>query len=904
MLHRRLLGRTLLHPAWRRSGYGLHTHRVLSKNPCLQLRPASWFKKPKSKAPTVIIEEPERAQKRPHEGQLKDFKHYLKTTELAANLRRGILGTKLESFIHEVSDLTANEETLPVINNVFMELYTMNGGSLKDSSGAVLGVLGYEDLVLLFEKSATALLSKDSPVNFPEYMSVLAQFFLKTSSQDVKPGILVQTVDLASSVRFGQFRSVLNTLVKNKGHQLTPDFTLHLIKYYENKNTYNLAKMEDILLVANNNPEACILDDFFYYKYIQHVEEIYRTEPPKVHQYKNLDLNVNRVQNLLLSMIDSANLPTLSVGVLLRLAKLAHELDTVAKNERSGLTIAKILSYLTENPKETQNLVFEDIRREIFRENLEDESLVETLLHLAKAKGYHSLSNMLHEFVEADDVKFSRALRFQNRLYRLSGQKVSEQELYEATIAEFDRFMESEAINGSEPVDIDDIFQRIVKAFMATDSVSPRGYFTITLTNHFSQKHRLFAQLYAYKARLDKAIQNRNHVQAVNIFEDSLLESVHWGHDVADPRINSTLDNLVILLCSEMSDITAIFPIFTKVKQQMSDHCSAPAIKALAMKMLLDELVGDTIEMLKRELPKIKKEDVLKLPMGPEYGYRELFDTLHNFVLQYTNEDTYETNWVLYGELHKYFKVPFESYLPAMKFFTDHDRLNGSLIIFRQIRMLSELHGNTGYLPPLRDMYMHLFQTFGDKLYEDGVEEVHESLKMDTAITKQDIELQNCVLNAYSNLQDVTRANGLFLAMSSVPKNIGGINEDTIQIMIKTYTYSDMAYVKEFWNNLSQYNVLPNYPIFKQYLIAHVYHGAVDEALLITEEMKDYDLEISSDTLLALHNYCLETSHQKKVADWASKNHKKEWDHAVLSGLLKGATNYVPDTNLITGSNS
>lgn len=901
MFQRRLLD-SLLHREWRNASRFLHGNLRLSENAYLLIRPASWFKRPTKTAPTVVIEEPEITKSRPHASQLSDFKHYLKTTELAANLRRGVLGSKLESFIHEVSDFSANEETILVINNVFMELYAMSNHSLRDSAGSVLGVLGSKDLVLLFERSANALLSKNTPVEFPEYVSILAQFFLKSSNQGVEPRIIVLVVDLASSARFGDFKVVLNTLVKNKGHHLTPDFTLHLIKYYADRGKYTLSKMEEILLVANNNPTARILDDFFYYKYIEYVEEIYRNEPPKVHEYKDLDRNVNRVQNLLLSMIETANLSALSVGALLRLAKLAHELDTVVKNSRTGSSIDAILSCLTEQPTAEQNLIFENIRREIFKENLDDESLIESLLYLAKSRGSTSLSNMLREFVEADDVKFSRELRFQSRLDALLDQNKSEQDLYEATLAELDAFMEAETINGSDPVDIDNIFQRIIQTAMASNSVSPRGYFAITVTNHFNQKHGVFAQLYAYKARLDKAILNRNHVQAINIFEDSLLESVHWANDVADPRINSTLDNLVNLLCLEMTDITFIFPIFTKIKQQMGDHCTAPTIRNLAMKMLLDELAGDTIEMLKRELPKIKKDDVVKLPMGPEYGYRALFDTLHNFVLQYTNEGTYETNWVLYGELHKYFKVPFESYLPAMKFFTEHDRLNGSLIIFRQIRMLSELHGNTGYLPPLRDMYMYLFQKFGDKLYEDGVEEIHESLKMDTTLAKQDIELQNCILNAYSNLQDVSKANGLFLAMSSVPKHIGGINEETVQIMIKTYTYSDLAYVKEFWNNLSQYNVLPNYPIFKQYLIAHVYHGAVDEALLLTEEMKDYDLEISSDTLLALHNYCLETSHQKKVAEWAANHHKHEWDQVVLSGLLKGATNYVPETNLIAGS--
>ena len=122
--------------------------------------------------------------------------------------------------------------------------------------------------------------------------------------------------------------------------------------------------------------------------------------------------------------------------------------------------------------------------------------------------------------------------------------------------------------------------------------------------------------------------------------------------------------------------------------------------------------------------------------------------------------------------------------------------------------------------------------------------------------------------------------------------------------MLKTFTYSDMMYVQKFWNDLSLYGVLPNYAIFKQYIIAHVYHGLVDEAFEVLKEMEDYDIEFSSDLLLAMHNYCLEVPAQEKVKSWAQKNFPDKLESLAEKGLLKPATNYVPNENLIAESNT
>lgn len=869
---------------------------------------------------TFIIEEPNESteQTSVEAKYFNEFKHYLKTTDIPMNLRRGIISDKLSEFIHKIPNFNLDSSTFSILNSVFLHLFNLNGRSFTDSkTGKIKGVLSNEDLMLLFEKSSVAITSHSTQnLILPEYMAILAHHYLTQGSDPIPVQLLVYVVDLGSSVRYSDLRKTLRLLVENKETSLTPEFTMHLLNYYDKKSKLNLSVFEDILFVKHMHPNANIIDDYFYNKFIEYVEKLYEDIPPRVHEYKNLEKDIDRIQNITnTKLIKNTNLDEISAGVLIKLMRLVGELDTVNRSEETQKSVVKILDLLVNQTSEKLPQTFENIRKELFKQNFGNESLAESLLLItwANTDKYSALSQMLGEYIESDKVKYSESLIFQIKAYDLIvsfPDGTSEKELTDALI---------EYVNGnsislqnqenkldSEKIDYSEMYNRIIQALVLSGKVSPRGYFTQTITNHFVKSFGIEPSVYSYKYRLDKAIDLSNHVQAINIFEDSLENFTQWPCS-SDPTIHRSLNDLITLTCQEMEDIQSIFPIFSKIKQQMvNTQSNVGAIKAMAFRMLQAEYVGDLIEMLKRELPKINKDDTIKLPISGEYGrkYRELFDMLHNFVISYSNESTHETNWVLYGELHKYFHVPYESYLPAIRFFCEHDRLNAALIIFRQIRKLSELHGDHSHLPPLRDIYMYLFQVFGDKLYEEGVEEVHEYLKMDLNIPKQDIALQNAILNAYSNLQEVGKAKDLFISMSSVPKINGGINEETVQIMIKTYTYSDMIYVQKFWNNLSQYGIVPNNSIYKQYLIAHVYHGLVEDAIQLTEEMHDYDLEVSTDTLISMHNYCIEAADQTKVAEWAGLNHKEKWESVIASGYLKGAEKYMPENNLIVGSNN
>lgn len=820
-------------------------------------------------------------------NRISDFKYYLKTTEIPQKLRISLLKSKLAEVVHNVDDYTSNKEMIPTINAVFMHLHRTHNGSMD-------GILSRDEIYLLFLKIASSL-PPSGLFELPEFMVRLTQGFL--SNKEIIPDeTLLQIMTLGSSLKFGEFSLVLAYIVKNKRSLLSPTFSKAVLDYLKDRKELNLASYEAFLAVSLpelSELSELLLTDGFCISYMEYIESLFEERNPRVHEYQELDKNIYRIQYVTNNIIEQT-FDLLNTTCYLKLLKFKADLNSVAASDLDVLQIQKMFTHLNEKGKVTN---FEAIKLAIFQHDLFDESLADTiLLELAKQGSLFSqLRTTLCEFIVSDDVKFSLSLRLKAATLRaLESHHDSEENLFPILKSIFSPFMELTS-------NLQECYSDIVQVVTLSGRAQSNGKIVQGLKEVFEQDYTFEPTLSSFQYRIERALEDNDHIQSYQVFEESLkLGSVHWNLS-NDPSTIQTLNNLIRVLCEKGDRITSIFPQFRKVKQHMSTQASAEAINALAKRMLEEECVGDTIELLKRELPTIPKDSVLRLQVDSPwaYAYRDLFDTLHNFVITYANEETHETNWVLYGDLHKYFQVPYNSYMPALEFFCKVDRLNAALVIFRQIKKLSELHGTNQYLAPLREMYMFLLKSFGDKLYEEGVVEIHEYLNMDVHIQDQDIGIQNCILNAYSNLQNVGKARDLFLTISSNAKQYGGINEETIQIMIKTYTYSDMLYVKKFWNNLSQFGIFPDYNIFKQYLIAHVYHGLVDDAFALVDEIDDYNISFSPDLLLAMHNYCLDLEKQIEIEKWAVENHKEEWESVKLSGMLTTATNYMPDTNLL-----
>lgn len=717
--------------------------------------------------------------------------------------------------------------------------------------------LSDDETVELFMVLADALLEQASQpgnrIKMPKYLSQIISRLL--TRDDLDTSVLTKLVLMGATMT--NLSVALGGLANNR--DLPSDFLGLLVNQLPQK----LLTYEDIAGVFHDKLH-CLNDDY-YRQLMTHVELLYAEENPAVHEYRDLERSVDRIQLLMNTLVEHSSLDHLSTTTLLQLMKMMFELQLVSNWPTAPANIKKILQHLDDELKHGE------IRQVLFAQALEDEQLAEVTLRLAH-QGFPKLASMLREFVMENDVKFTPELRAQCQLYEIAHSSRSEDEkakLMEEALTDIDQMMLA----------------------LSTTDHNVRGHIYQVLTSTVG------SSAYLYKYLIDKAIADDDHVKAINLFDDSLERFTEWAAMV-DPSVVNTLNNLIEILCRHMDDAMAIFPIFTKIKQNMlTSQCSPEVIKALAQRMLEQELVGDTIEMLKRELPKMNPDSSIKLPSDKPFGYKynDLFNVLHNFAITYTNELTHETNWVLYGELHKYFAVPNETYLPAMKFFCEHDRPNAALVILRQMNHLYGLHGNHQHLPPLKEVYKYLFEQFGDKLYEEGVIEVHESFKMDINIEQADLELQNTILNAYANLQDVARTRDLFLSL--VPH---GINLETATIMLKAYTYNDMSYVREFFNNLSQFDLVADDKICHQYLIAHVYHGLVDDAIDFTKNMEEeYDVPVTLSTLIALHNYCIAQKDQKRIDEWAQREFPQQWQAAATLGLLRSATDYIPDTNLL-----
>lgn len=861
-----------------------HGHRTFGTllRRCYWPLPKRRYKKQKPSA--AIIEDGH--ERNDITNHIADFKHYLKTTEIPLKLRMGLLKSKLSTLINDVDDYSPYPEMISTINAAIMHLYRTNGGKTDE-------YISEEDLAKLFSKTAHSLALSGSS-ELPEFMIRISQHFLE-SKNAVPDEILTQIISLGSSLRFGDFSSVLAFIVKRRGDYLLQTFSKSVIVYLTDRQELELESFAAFLSVAASQGRRDLIDNNLCISFIEYCEALFEERNPRVHEYQDLNKNIYRIQAVAYELLEQA-FDSLDTETQLKLFKLKTDLNSVVSTERDILQVQKLLTKLNSSGKHSG---FQEITAALFKQDLQDESLADSfLMEVSKQRDLFSTMRLsICKFLVSDDVKFSSSLRLRAELIQTveSLKDETEESLFPIIQATYAPYVES-----SE--DVSESFSDIVQVLMLTGVVAPNGAFMDLLNKHFQAQYSLDPSIHTFKYRIDRSIELEDHTGAFQIFQESAKSaSVHWDQ-ASDPRIAYLLNRLIILLCEKEDSIADIFPKFRKIRQHMFTQVNAEAINALAKKMLAEECVGDTIELLKRELPTIDKEALAKLQVSPlwAYAYRELFQTLHEFVISYTNEDTHETNWILYGELHKYFHVPYATYLPTLEFFCKVDRLNAALVIFRQIKRLNELHGDLNHnLPPLKEMYMFLLKTFGDRLYEEGVVEIHEYLNMDVHMSNQDIDLQNCILNAYSNLQNVGKARDLFLSISSNAKENGGINEETVQIMIKTYTYSDMMYVKKFWNNLSQFGILPDYNIYKQYLIAHVYHGLIDDAFALVDEIDDYNVELSSDLLLAMHNYCLDLKKQKLIANWAQTNHKKEWEDVLQSGLLTTSNDYMPETNLL-----
>lgn len=817
--------------------------------------------------------------------QINDVRHYLKSSDVPETIRRKIIREKLSSLIELTSDPSTIAEVIPTLNQVMIQMNSKNE--------EYTDLISRADLTLLFNRTA-AYVHTLNQSKYPQFMALIALSFLK-STDPITSEVLINIVEMGYLLRLGDFKSTMSFILSYRASSLPDNFTLYLLQRMWDTNSLDLYKFEALADLDMLSREVNLINDAVVLRFIDYIEYLYSNENPDMHQYKDLEKNIYRVL-FVVNRLAQCGMETISTEVLLKILKLKATLNSIVSSESDEKTLFMILDELKKRGASNN---YSDLKMVLFGQDLFDESLCESALleSASRGDGFNELCTTLAEFIISDDIKFSTSLRFRAAL--LLGLNNPESFTAEDVMRIVSKTIKKYTEDGEE------LFQVLVDSAQVLTKLKslPHPAIYESLVNERTEQFNTGAiDLHFYKHFIDCACLNNNSSFGLDVFLDSTQKSASPWSECNDPSAAATLNKLMQNVVESATDIAQVFPVFRNIRLHLADSLSAKTMASLAIPMLAENCVGDVIEMMKRELPKIDKNSHIKLVVDTpwSYAHRHLFDSVFNYVITYKGDATFETNWQLYSELHKYFQLPFDTYLPVMRVFCEADRLNAALVIFRTLKLLSELHGDHNVnSAPLKEIYKYLLQVFGDRLYEEGVHELHECMKTDVVLEDQDIELQNSLLNAYTNLQDIGKARDTFLSISANPKNSGGVNEETIKIMIKAYTYSDISYVTSFWNNLSTYGIFPNDAIFKQYVIAHVYHGFIDKATELVSTIDDYNLEVSQDLLLAMYNYCLEPSKQQEVEKWLIEHHPDDWEKMTSSGLLRAANDYLPQKSLL-----
>ncbi|KAG7661682.1 uncharacterized protein J8A68_004835 [[Candida] subhashii] len=813
-----------------------------------------------------------------------EIKEYVDNESMDPNLKAEMIQQNIASLLHE--NMTRNE-FFKVLDLAILHLQEL-------SRNNDIELLPLESSTILFEKVSDMILSEQEQgrkPHLPTFIRIVISHLLKNVN-NLPHSTLLALVDLGSQLE--SFKLALQSLVFAKGEQLPENFSTLLVEYFKRKGRLSLEVFEELVLLSEHEPK--LVDEGIISSLKSYIETLYEDAAPETHCYIDLERNIDRVHMLVTNLTEQLSLEKISMKAVLMLFRLNYELLAINNHQESEKQLNRILDYLVDPPTDQK---FSDVNDIIFEQNLDDEALAEALLVSAwSSLKYHSLAQSITLFILGDSIKFSPELRLQACAYPKIHEDLTEVQAFETMTEIMDTF-ENDISDRSH------CFDRIIQAASTSPSIEPNGKFVELLTGYFAEEYLIEPSRKSFKYRIDRALQQNEVSAAVDIYSASIENGNTWTAEAQDPTIFKTLNDLIVEVTNgSVEDEEHWVAIYQSVSAQAQSPLNVEAITNVVAAYLKTDAIAEADQCMHKNLPEINRDTIYRLPSDKQYGYkyRKLFDVIHDFIITYKGRP--EKAWYFYVALNEFFFLSHETILPALKFFCDNGLLSSALTILKTVVERSQMHGKHPNLPPTREMYMYLLTEFGNKLYEQGVLDIHEIIKMDVNLLESDIELENCILNAYANLQDITRARRLFLSMSTKPKEAGGINEESVQIMVKAYSYNDIHHVQDFFEDLPQFGVVPNYAIYRQYLIAYVYHGFAERAIEVAEEMPKYDLEVSGDALICMYNYCASKHGQQLIADWAEKKHPKEWANVVESGLLIESSGYRADESVIAASSS
>lgn len=288
------------------------------------------------------------------------------------------------------------------------------------------------------------------------------------------------------------------------------------------------------------------------------------------------------------------------------------------------------------------------------------------------------------------------------------------------------------------------------------------------------------------------------------------------------------------------------------------------------------------IKILLDQTPDLKKDDE-KLTVSK---YEKIFNCIYEYLL---NSKDNELNKRVYKYLSDYFTIPYEYYPGFVKMFIDSSDPEMALKVFANMKELSR---NSKLPPPGEEFYIYLLKSFAQFQDEDSIFKLHLAIKMDLSINL-DIKLLNALMESYAALEDPFKTRDVFNLAFSLPKQYG-INNESGYWMLKSLKYATLGHVTDFYNGLSQYDVIPDPNLFGELLVANCYfeqYRTAFETLQHAEENGDYHL-INESVLKTLHNNCLHDGVRNEIKAYCQKTFPNEWKHLVESGQLKDNKEY------------
>lgn len=373
---------------------------------------------------------------------------------------------------------------------------------------------------------------------------------------------------------------------------------------------------------------------------------------------------------------------------------------------------------------------------------------------------------------------------------------------------------------------------------------------------------------YSILIRYAMAIGDRD--QTLDFFQKSIDAGLFWL-DATNAEQGNILGEGIQFMFLEVTtreELGRAFKFLTKAHNFIS-FLDVNTTASILEVLLSFDLVGDALSLIESEFVlskdtsaslyfgKVNEEDLFDLE-SPTLNARKIDlhgSDAHRIYLalwKYLQKATdHEICFIIYSTIHQCFSnVPQEMFLESMRKFNLLHRPDIAVRIFQHMKKLNRLFGLP---PPSKEHYTYLFKEFGNLGYETGVSELHAMLRLDVSVD-QDIHLRNALLGAYADLQDVIRTRDLFeLYMAISTKSKNAVNLETVNIMLKAYTYYGLEHTNRFWNSLTELNYIPDASNYRQLAVGHSYHGDWSGALQVLDEMEFNGEKVTPEDIRAVY---------------------------------------------------